>query len=419
MTASDIQMKPKLSATQPTFDTEKSPSKYIGIKPPSNDPREVAEELFGLGGSSPDIPGNYFSMGYGGGPFMPFYPHPSQFGIPMENFDQFLNTSSSSSSSTSPLNQKGANFPSYFQQYAIPFPIQYMYPQMYNFSGNGCVTGSSGAAPKNAAPKLAETSIKVLSSSDQMERGGEPQDMNDITKGKHQNDMDSYPEITSLSSPLKRLKVADDGGSLAADELNISAYFADVSANGIGSDEDVDESEELPDFMSFLLKSNQQEESDFGHSANLDNFTLEERKNLEELAGNSDLRALLCADLENSKNCKKDESVHIEADPGSTYLSSIPNIKNNDEIPKENHNYMNNGEKSENGCITSVDLHDIDSTVTSSRQDNYFLPSLDSLLHLGDNTIVTIKTAMNLDIQGVVEVSTEDDAARVSSPCAV
>lgn len=55
-----------------------------------------------------------------------------------------------------------------------------------------------------------------------------------------------------------------------------------------------------------------------------------------------------------------------------------------------------------------MDMHDISAKVIASQEDSYYLPSLDSLLNIGEDTIVTIKAAMNLDIQGVVEIATEE-----------
>lgn len=400
MASSELQLKPGTALTQTAFDTDKSPSKYIGLKSPPQDPKDVANEVFGLCPST-ENPATFYSPLNYGGPFIPLYTQqPGQFGMPYENFEQVAN-SSSSSSDASPATL----YPQY-PQYAMPMPFPYIlggqYPQMYNCSP---YVYDAAQGKDNKLANVPPLSVKVLSSSEQVEKvetDGVSQRKN--ARGKHYNG-DDYsclcPGVSSLSSPLKRMKVVDNGvlmeGSTAED--SISAYFADVSANTTCSDDDAEENEEVSSIMSLLLKSKQDQHTKDArlHLAGLNHISAKEKEDLEQIAGTNDLTSL----LNNAMAAKDTRRL-------STDVQSPPPTSCN-EVSSETKYIFN-----EDSCagVSAMDMHNINAKVTSSQEDNYFLPSLDSLLNMGEDTIVTMKAAMNLDIQGVVEIATAEDSSK-------
>ena len=349
------------------------------------------------------------------GPFFPLYTQPNQFGIPYENFEAVMSSSSPSVSGTSPNVNGGmpaAAMLPHYHQYAMPVPFHYFlgnqYPQMYAPT----VAGDCGRGREEMMPKLVAAqpvSVKVLSSSDQVNATGasiltsechdNSQKSRDAKSGKHDYPYAGY-SVASLSSPLKRMKVIDDPAAMerSADE-SMSAYFADVSANSTGSDDDdAEENAEVSSIMSLLLKPEQRQQHDTALPlAELGHITTKEKENLEQITGASDLSALLSSGLEAMK-ARGGEMVVAR---NSNAQSPPPDICS--EIPQDKYIFTD-----ECAGITPVDMHDIDAKVTTSQEDSYFLPSLDSLLNLGEDTIVTMKAAMSLDIQGVVEIATEE-----------
>lgn len=391
----------------------------MGIKSPPGDPKEAAQELFGLCSNPDDINNSFYPPLSYGGPFFPLYAQPNQFGMaPYENFEQVVSNSSSSSSNSSPMNPMTAML-SHYPQYAMPVPFHYIlggqYPQMYCSCAPNAGDIHCDSTAQKSITSAPVSSVKVLSSSEFVENAGVSNNVilgeslqngvgrkSDITrKGKHQNrnsDLYTYPDVASLSSPLKRMKVMDDRGMLAADE-SISAYFADVSANSTCSDDDTDENEEVSNIMSLLLKSNQHQRKE-AHLplAGLDHISTQEKESLEKITGTSDLGALLSNGLESiaARGTQKQDSV----------LKSLTSDINKHNLKDK----LSFGEE----CAT-MEMCDIDSKVSSAQVESYYLPSLDSLLSIGEDTIVTIKAAMNLDIQGVVEVATEESCEVLES----
>ena len=408
VTSSDVHLKTGPSSTQSVFDTDKSPSKYIGMKSPPQDPKDVAKEMFGLY-PSPDNPNGFYSpLNYGGpcGPFIPFFAQPGQFGLPYEGIDQnVMANSSSSSSDASPM---GAHMFPHYPQYAVPMPFPYMlgsqYPQMYGCGPYDAATGEKdGTGAQNLIAVPPPMSVKVLSSSDPVDLSGgqgatEADDACERKnpKGKRYNSGDfssMYTDVSSLSSPLKRMKVAENSILSERADDSISAYFADISANSTCSDEDAEENEEVSSIMSLLMKSKQSENTDnLLPLAEFNHMSSREKQDLEQIAGVSDLDSLLNKGLE-SLAAKEMQRL----DTAGNLQSPPPPICET--------KYMYNEDC---GGMTTMDMHDISAKVTSSQEENYYLPSLDSLLNMGEDTIVTMKTAMNLDIQGVVEIATED-----------
>lgn len=391
MAASNVHLKPGPSATQAAFNIDKSPSKYIGMKSPPQDPKDIAKEMFGLYSSSENPNAFYSPLNYGG-PFIPFFAQPGQFGVPYENFEpQPAVNSSSSSSDVSPMATH------LFPHYAMPIPFPYMlgtqYPPMVNNCGPYDAQGEKdGSAAQNLITPL---SVKVLSSSDQAEITGVPETDDACArknmKGKHYSSSDfscmCSNNVSSLSSPLKRMKVEDDSVLTERADESISAYFADISAN---SDEDAEENEEVSSIMSLLLKSKQRQYTP------LADMSTKERQDLEQLVGTSDLDSLLNKGLESLTAAKGEQRL------GTDVQSPPPT--NGKEALETKYIYSED-------CagVTAMDMHDISTKVTSSQEDSYYLPSLDSLLNMGEDTIVTMKAAMSLDIQGVVEIATEED----------
>ena len=408
--ASEVDVKHKSTVTQSAFDLEKKPSKYAGVKSPPADPNEVAREVFNFCPSPESSTSQFYSPLNYSGPFFPLYAQSNHFGFPCENFESLVSSSSPSQPTSSPNANStmaaAAMLPPY-HQYAMPIPFHYFlgsqYPHMYSaagLAGDYSQPGSEDAAPK--LPATQPVSVKVLSSSNQVNGKGEsiiqPESQmqkSDVRRRKHHSNTDySYGHsIASLSSPLKRMKVIDEQ-ERTADE-SISAYFADVSANSTCSDDDdAEENEEVSNIMSLLLKSEQQRRRNTTLPlAGLGRITRKEKEDLEEITGTSDLGALLNSGLETLKaNGGKTTACH-----NSTAQSPPPDICSENYVFSDGH-----------VGVTSMDVHDIDSAVTASQQDNYFLPSLDTLLNIGEDTIITMKAAMNLDIQGVVEIATED-----------
>lgn len=397
MTSSEVHLKPRSSVTQAAFDINKSPSKYIGIKSPSQDPKDIAKEMFGFYSSSENPNAFYSPLNYSG-PFIPFFAQPGQFGVPYENFEpQSAVNSSSSSSDVSPMAEH--SFPHY-PQYAMPIPFPYMlgsqYPQqVYNCGPYDAQGEKDGSVTQNVITMPPPLSVKVLSSSDQAELTGVP-DMTETgycvrkhVKGKRYSSSDfscMCSDVSSLSSPLKRMKVVDNSILTERADDSISAYFADISAN---SDEDAEENEEVSSIMSLLLKSKQRQ---YAPLAEFNHMSTKEKQDLEQLAGTSDLDSLLNKGLESLTAAKEEQRLGINLQsPPPTNLET---------------KYIYSED-----CagVTAMDMHDISAKITSSQEDNYYLPSLDSLLSMGEDTILTIKAAMNLDIQGVVEIATEED----------
>lgn len=328
-----------------------------------------------------------------------------------------MSNSSSSSSNASPMGSMAASLLSHYHQYAMPLPFHYFLGNQYPQAYSQHLSATESPNNKDTAQKLMPTttpsvSIKVLTSSDQVENAeichelDESQDScqsHDIKRGRHQNSSSfswHYPDVAGLTSPLKRMKVMDDSMLLekAADE-SISAYFADVSANSTCSDDDNDENEEVSSIMSLLMKTNQQRlNMETGLPlAELSRISNEEKVTLEQLTGTSDLGTLLNNGLQSLAVQGK---TRLNQDSDNTLLSPDSCT----EVSKDDCTY--------NDGITAMDMHDIDSKVTSSQEDIYYLPSLDSLLNIGEDTLVTIKAAMNLDIQGVVEIATEESSCK-------
>lgn len=406
-------MKAGAIATRSAFDMDEVPTKYIGVKSPTQDPKEVAKEMFGLCPSGSEAPNTFYSPINYGGPFIPFYAPPNQFGLPYDstNFDhQVMANSSSNSSEASPAGSMAAAtlFPHY-QQYAMPMPFPYILggqypPQMYNCSPSATDPhGKDNTTAQKLMSAPSPLSVKILSSSDQVEKPNctesEAQDIcrRRNLKTKHFSSGNfSYncPDVAGLSSPLKRMKVVDGismDKSLADD--SISAYFADVSANSTCSDDETEENEEVSSIMSLL------QNREMGFSG-LNQISFKEKESLEKIAGTSDLGLLLSNGLES-----------LTAKEGKMACSGVqsPPPPPPTTCAETKYVFSANGD-----CVsvTAMDMHDIDAKVTSSQEDTYYLPSLDSLLNIGEDTIVTMKAAMNLDIQGVVEIATEEDSCK-------
>jgi hypothetical protein len=392
VTASDIHLKPGCSATQAAFDTDKNPSKYIGIKSPPQDPKEVAKEMFGLYPSADNPNAFYSPLNYGGpcGPFIPFFAQPGQFGVPFENFEQNAASASSGSCDASPI---AAQLFHHYPQYAVPMPFPYMlgsqYPQVYNcgpYDGQGEKDGGAQNMNASGAPPM---SVKVLSSSNQVEVPpggvvtGAATETDERKKRNSNGDYSYVSEVSSLSSPLKRMKVADNSVLTDRPDDSISAYFADVSAN---SDEDAEENEEVSNIMSLFQ---QRQHAKNLPLAELNHISRKEKQELEQYAGTSDLDSLLNKGLE---SLAAKEMLQSPPPPSCNEATDTKYFYSDD-----------------SGGMTVLDMHDISTRVAPSQEESYYLPSLDSLLNMGEDTIVTMKTAMNLDIQGVVEIATEDD----------
>lgn len=415
---SEAQVKCKATVTQSAFDTEQKPSKYIGVESPPTDPNEVARDVFNLC-PSPDPSAQFYSpMNYSGA-FFPFYTPPNQFGIPYENFETVMAGSSSNSSTASP-NANGtvtATMLPPYPQYAMPFPFPYFLGGQYPMYSPGGVTGGQHQNSDDPPPKLVTArhpvSVKVLSSSDQVKEASAsnthlPQKgigggSGGAKKGRHQSNSDyssyGYNNVASLSSPLKKMKVLNGQAATekrgAVDE-SISSYFADVSANGICSDEDdAEENAEVSNIMSLL---SQQHSAATPALADLGQITTKEKEDLEQITGTSDLSTLLSSGL---------ESMKARGTLRNSFTSQSPPPDFIPEPQQEKFLFSDD-------CtgITSMDVNDIDTKVATAQEDNYYLPSIDSLLNIGDGTIVTMKAAMNLDIQGVVEVVTVDDSSK-------
>ncbi len=394
---SDLQVKSKVTATQAAFDTNKSPSKYVGVKSPTNDPNQVAREVFGLAGSNHPN-GFYPPMGYGG-PFLPLYPQQSQYGMPFE----IDNNTSSGSPNASPMAPGGINaqFLPHFPQYAMPVPIRYVfsgqYPSsMYNLPNSTGAGGSGGGdttitneALQNSTEAVTQPQmhapmycVRVLSSSDKMER-----DDNVVTEAcgnstqprKHQYHSRNDSNVSDLNSPLKRMKVMDS--NQREENESVSAYFADVSTNSTCSDDGKTEGHEatVSNIMSLLSKHQ------FSNISDL------EKRSLDEIVGKSDLSVLLSNGF-SSKETSAGEIMTPGGQQGHDADPKPPPLPPN-EAPDDQ-------------C--EVVLRDYSTQQNANSNNSYYLPSLDSLLDMGDDTILTIKTAMNLEIQGVVEVATDD-----------
>ena len=415
--SSDIHVKAGAIATRSAFDMDEVPTKYIGVKSPTQDPKEVAKEMFGLCPSGSETPNAFYSPINYGGPFIPFYAPPNQFGLPYDgSFDyQVTNNSSSNSSEASPVGSMATTLFPHYQQYAMPMPFPYIlggqYSQMYNCSPSATTDAQNkdGTAQKLMTPP-SPLAVKILSSSGPVEKAyGAESESQDVCrrknlKTKHYSSGNfSYncPDVAGLSSPLKRMKVADGismDKSLADD--SVSAYFADVSANSTCSDDEAEDNEEVSSIMS-LLQGRQNREMGF---TGLNQISFKEKESLEKITGTSDLSLLLSNGLE-SLTAKEGKIAQmpctgVQSPPPPTTCAETKYV------------FSANGD-----CVsvTAMDMHDIDAKVTSSQEDNYYLPSLDSLLNIGEDTIVTMKAAMNLDIQGVVEIATEDSCKDLQS----
>lgn len=405
------------TATRSAFDMDEVPTKYIGVKSPTQDPKEVAKEMFGLCPSGSEAPNTFYSPINYGGPFIPFYVPPNQFGIPYDNnFDhQVINNSSSNSSEVSPVGSMATTLFPHYQQYAMPMPFPYIlggqYPQVYSCSPSATDPHSKDNTAQKLIAAPSPLSVRILSSSDQVEKpNGTESESQDVCqrknlKTKHYSSGNfSYncPDVAGLSSPLKRMKVIDGismDKSLADD--SISAYFADVSANSTCSDDETEDNEEVSSIMS-LLQGRQNKEMGF---SGLNQISFKEKETLEKIAGTSDLGLLLSNGLESmatkeGKMAQRSCSGVQSPPPRPTTCAETKYV------------FSANGD-----CVsmTAMDMHDIDAKVTSSQEDTYYLPSLDSLLNIGEDTIVTMKAAMNLDIQGVVEIATEDSCKDLQS----
>lgn len=397
----------------------------------------MAKEVFSLC-PNPDVSTNSFYPINYGGPFIPFYAQPGQFGMPpYEGFDPASNAPGSSNN-VSPVAPVNPPMMTHYPQYALPMPFHYIqYPPVYPPCHAGVCNSQSHedtAASQQAMQDASPVSVKVLSSSNQIRNTGSSHAFESVPlpgigtsrgskmggaarRNKRQSSRDfmwTQPNVAGLTSPLKRMKVMDDSlqhHDRSADD-SVSAYFADVSANSTCSDEDdANENEEVSSIMSLLLKSNhqnrqqqqqqqqqlQQEEETF---LPLTQISPKQRESLEQIAGTNDLGTLLSNGLDSYNNKlspKKASDSDDTAHPTSAELAA-------DKLA------CSSG-------IPAMDMpDDVDAKAAVSAQvDSYYLPSLDTLLNLGEDTIVTLKAAMNLDIQGVVEIATENSSRELES----
>ena len=379
-----IKVKPEIQTTESALDPNVGPLKYGGLQPPPND-LTSPEHMF-----SP--------MSYPV-PFIPFYPQPVHFGVPMEETPPPCQHSSSSGSSTpSPLGNSMAT-------YAMPVPYQYMmwghYAQFYNSMLSKEMSASNefnGIPPMIPA---GTTSVKILSSSDASADvvNGDIQSSLQKKRAPNQKNARRSPDVACLNLPPKRMKPRE-GSLLAASmpDKNISSYLADISSNDIFSDSDQATDDEIHHSNMHAtplpLTTNQQRKQS-EEITPLSNLSPQEKKGLEKIVGDSDLSVLLTNGYKSITKVAKTAEVNI-SDENNTHSLENKLV----------------GCKEEVECVSSMDFHDIDSRVSSSQKDPYYLPRLDSLLHIGDDTIMSIKTAMNLDIQGTVEVRTANDKCK-------
>lgn len=380
-----IQVKPKVRATASALDINESPLKYAGIRAPPNDPKMIAKDLFGL----PSTPEHMFSPMNYPGPFIPIYPQPAHFGVPIEGFNQTPPPCSPSPSTTastpSPLNNPMA-------AYAMPLPFM-MWGHYAQFCNNMLSRETSTSKESfNGVPQMipvAATSVKVPSCSDPCTEALNSGVQRTPQKKRAQNQAKTRnsPDVACLNSPLKRMKV-EEGGFLVGSvpDENVSSYFADVSSNEIFSDSDQatdDEIQGTPLPLTSLSLQTNQHRKESGESSPLSNLSPQARNNLDQIAGDSDLNALLTNGF---------KSIITKA-------AKTTNVVNEHTQSK----VVSNGYSAEEvECVSSMDFHDIDSMVSSSQKDTYYLPRLDSLLHIGDDTIMSIKTAMNLDVHASI-----------------
>ena len=288
-----------------------------------------------------------------------------------------VSSGSSTSSASSPYGPPIATYP-------MPaLPLQYMmwghYPQFYNamlareMSGEADDYGSITPPTPTEAFKVSDLlgmANSALYSSPK----------------KRTADNSGSPDVSSLNSPMKKMKVKNDGMTTA--EESGTSYFGDASNSEAFSDgSQASEDEQhytpfywslLPDFMSGMNYYNPDMNEMLANYA-----TAPTKKDLEEIVGESDLKTL----LENSyKFLPKNDEGKL-ADKVESVEDSL--------VVAE--------------CVSSLDSQSNEAEVTSSQQKEPFsLPTLDSLLQIGDNTILTINSAM-LDVQNTVEVVTSED----------
>ena len=378
----NIHVKPKLKDIDATLDSDECPLNQAGMTSAPDDPMQIAKDLFGVSSTPEQMisPMNY------SGPFLPFYPHPAHYGIPFEGFSGAqtpYGSSSSSNSSPSPYNGSVA-------AYAMPVPFQYLmwhYPQLCStlLAREMC----NDSEDYSSMPMTPPTDAEMEKFSDHT--GMRPDGGISSPKKRHSD----TPDVSCLTSPLKRMKVHKDG--LFTGEENRSSYFADISNNEMfleGSPASGDDMQYAPLFFpippDFL--SNLNYYSNDGNEA-LANLTAQARKDLDQLVGESDLRAL----LENSYRFLPKNGEAIAAKDNNSTLTNEERLALTNDCPEVVE------------CMSSLDFENGESEVSSSQQKQPFcLPRLDSLLQLGDSTILTISSAM-LDIQNTVEVLTAED----------
>ncbi len=369
--------------TEGILDSSECPLRQAGMNSPPSDPKRIANDLFGV--SSPPEhmipPFNY------PGHFLPFCPPTAHYGPPVEGLGGppiSCANSSSSSSTSSPYGPIATYMPA--------LPLQYMmwghYPQFYN--AMFAKEMSSDADEYANLPLTPPTPTEVYKVTDDIRMG-----INGVNSPKKRLSEES-PDVASLNSPMKKMKVKKNGVEVAAEDIGTS-YLGDISNNETVSDCSQMSEEEvqygqmywpmLPDLLNSLNYYNH----DMCEA--LSNYSTPTKADLEQMVGDSDLKTL----LENSYRYlpNSEETAAATDDDNQSYTEDSPEVVE---------------------CAASQDCQEIESEVPSGQKQPSFFPSLDSLLQIGDHTIMSLSSAM-LDIQNTVEVVTaEDNTANATDP---
>ena len=363
-----IHVKPAVKATESALDTNTSPPNYAGVnwQNTPDDPKVVANDLFGVSAPTEQM---FSSMNYPG-TFIPFYPQPAHYEFSMEGAPQ---SHYSSPPSSYPTQQYPHNNP--IAGYAMPLPYQYMmwnqYAQFYNnaLTMDTCSNkeGLNGSQKKPAPAKVKSSSDPYV------------EVFNGYTRRKrplNQRDTRSSPDVTCLNSSLKTMKVERGFLTEEIPDENLSSYFADISSNDILSDSDKATNNGVKGNKINAAPLQCKENEGSNHFSGL-NF--QEKRSSDKIAG---------------------------------YKSVAETVKTTD-ADCVNKKVVSFDPKEEMDYVPCMDLHDIDPSNSSNERDPYYLPRLESLLKIGDETLLSIQTSMNLDINDNVGVRIGKDKEKM------
>ena len=356
-----MQMKPELSPTQPEFDTDNTPSEYIGIEAPSTDPNESARELFGLDTTPVSKTQHPQQQYYGSdGPLIPMYTpvtpyYGTLYGYPVPM----------ASSSPSPI--VGISPPS-------PFLPPYLPPQCVHYAPND-MAGMIYSVPMVGSQMMYGMGCKVskLSDGNNVEVDVlESSDVERTVEDSQSTENNRTESFRQKKAPLTPTSHYAHGNGYASKRLRLNeceenitvppAQLADTEGQKLNVDVIVQDL--IRQSRNTNIEVNKDQSAFGGESAvTVHGLSDHEKDQLEQITGSFDLEILLRS--------------------GLSSLSTSPNTSTT------TNNVQNIQELSHDSMRSST------------------IPRIHSLLELGNQSIGSMQSAMNGDLPEEMNQSSE------------